>query len=172
MQYVAYLASKGLSSATIKVYLSALRFVQISSEGKEIKQSEMSRLKYVTPSIKKNQSLARLPSERQGKLLVTPSIVMKIRAVWERESHNYTNIMLWAVASRARSFRLGKIVLGDREKLDERLHLSARDISVDSLDNPSMMQVHLKLSKTDQMCKGVNIIIEKTGSSLCPVVAL
>lgn len=173
-RYVTFLAARGLSSATIKVYLSALRYMRICTEGSEIKHSEMPRLKYVSTGIKKTQSLASIPNKRQSKLPITPSILRKIRAVWDKDPHNYNNIMLWAVSTLGffGFFRLGEILLGDQDKFDERLHLSAKDISIDSHDNPSMMQVHLKHSKTDQLAKGVNIIVGSTGNSLCPVAAM
>lgn len=150
--------------------MQCLRFMQISTDGREIKQSEMPKLKYVSTGVKKTQSLARSHGKIRSKLPVTPSILMKIRAIWEKDAHNYDNIMLWAVATLGffGFFRLGEILLGDKDKFDERVHLSARDISVDNDDNPSMMQVHLKCSKTDQLALGTDIVLGRTGNKSVP----
>ena len=51
-------------------------------------------------------------------------------------------------------------------------HITIRDILIDKRDNPSLIQIHLKVSKTDQERKGVSIFIGKTGDDICPVAAL
>ena len=51
-------------------------------------------------------------------------------------------------------------------------HITIRDIVIDKRDNPSLIQIHLKVSKTDQERKGVSIFIGKTGDDICPVAAL
>ena len=52
---------------------------------------------------------------------------------------------------------------------DPDVHLSYSDIAVDSTSNPSMMQVHIKASKTDPFRKGVHLYLAKTENKLCPV---
>ena len=39
-------------------------------------------------------------------------------------------------------------------------------------EEPSLVQIHLKVSKTDQEQKGVSIFISKTGHSICPIATL
>jgi len=46
------------------------------------------------------------------------------------------------------------------------------DIAVNKVDNPQTIKVHLKKSKTNQLGKGVDVCIRKTGCFLCPVVAI
>ena len=51
--------------------------------------------------------------------------------------------------------------------------LSLRDVSVDSLHNPTTIALHLRRSKSDPFGNGVNIYLGKTGHPpLCPVSAL
>ena len=46
------------------------------------------------------------------------------------------------------------------------------DIAVDNPANQQMVRVHLKKSKCDQFGKGLDIILGRTGSLLCPVAVL
>ncbi len=46
------------------------------------------------------------------------------------------------------------------------------DISFDSINNPSMLKVRLKSSKTDQTRQGTDIYVGRTHNHLCPVVAM
>ena len=51
-------------------------------------------------------------------------------------------------------------------------HLSWGDVAIDNIQSPSMVKVILKRSKTDQLGKGADVVVGKTGCSLCPVSAL
>ena len=51
-------------------------------------------------------------------------------------------------------------------------HLSYGDIAVDSLLNPSSIEVNIKASKTDPFQTGVKLFIGRTGNVLCPVAAV
>ena len=46
------------------------------------------------------------------------------------------------------------------------------DVAVDSITSPSMVKVHLKRSKCDQFGRGVDVIVGRTGSPICPVTAV
>jgi len=48
-------------------------------------------------------------------------------------------------------------------------HLSFKDIAIDSRDNPRLLQVIIKQSKTDPFRKGVTIYLGTTDSIICPV---
>ena len=50
--------------------------------------------------------------------------------------------------------------------------LSTNDIAVDSLSEPSAIQIHLRRSKTDQYGQGVAIYLGRTEGDICPVTAL
>jgi len=81
--------------------------------------------------------------------------------------------MLWA-ASIVTFFsfcRLGETV-EDKNKYDPATHLSFHDMSVDNADNPKIISLLIKHSKTDQGRVGVRVILGKTGDDLCPVSAL
>lgn len=50
--------------------------------------------------------------------------------------------------------------------------MTPADVSVDSLQKPSVMKLKIKASKTDPYRIGVDIFIGKTENSLCPVSAM
>ena len=56
--------------------------------------------------------------------------------------------------------------------LDPAIHLSEGDVLVDSRDQPSLLEVHIKASKTDVFRKGVTVILGATRHELCPVAAI
>ncbi len=81
-------------------------------------------------------------------------------------SLNNSSHPLWAVA------QTGFFILG------ELLPESIRDVNLvtslvmataDSMDNPTMISVHLKKLKCNQFGAGVNIVVGHSGHSLCPV---
>ena len=48
-------------------------------------------------------------------------------------------------------------------------HLVWGDVASDKANLPSMLRIHLKRSKCDQLGRGVDVLIGRTNSSLCPV---
>ena len=55
---------------------------------------------------------------------------------------------------------------------DPGAHLSFGDVLLDSTVDPQVAQVNIKASKTDPFRKGVSVFLGRTGSVLCPVLAL
>ena len=51
-------------------------------------------------------------------------------------------------------------------------HLSEGCVSLDSQNEPSVVRVHTKASKTDPFRKGVFVYLGKTRNELCPVAAV
>ena len=51
-------------------------------------------------------------------------------------------------------------------------HLSESDGTVDRSDDPQLVRVHIKASKSDPFRKGVFVYLGKTGVDLCPVAAV
>ena len=67
---------------------------------------------------------------------------------------------------------MGELTVPSPAAFDPSTHITIRDIAIDKRDNPSLIQIHLKVSKTDQERKRVTIFIGKTGDNICPVAAL
>ena len=90
-QFVAFL-SDSVGWGTIRSYLSALRFYQISSGLPDPSSSSFPRLSYVLKGIRK---LAPGHS-RARRLPITPDLLRKLHAVWSRGPPSFDEVMLWA----------------------------------------------------------------------------
>ncbi len=67
--------------------------------------------------------------------------------------------------------RAGKFTYAAQSTLGD-MQLTVQDISVDSHDQPSHLQVRLKSSKTDPFGAGFTLHLGTTGDILCPVAAM
>jgi len=82
--------------------------------------------------------------------------------------------MLWAACCLA-FFCFMKVVeftIAKAGQFDARVHLTPHDISVDSQERPTLMQVRINSSKTDQFHMGTSVFLAATGMELCPVSAV
>ena len=68
--------------------------------------------------------------------------------------------------------RVGELLLPAPGAFNPRLHLAWGDVAVDNPNDPRMVRCHLKQSKTDQMGRGVDVVLGRTSLPLCPVAAL
>ena len=59
-----------------------------------------------------------------------------------------------------------------QKEFDPRTSLAWGDVAIDSYTNPQMVQIHLKKSKCDQLGKGVDIVLGKSDTKVCPVLAI
>ena len=144
--YVSKLANDGLKHQSIKSYLSALRFMQISAGLSDPYASSVwPRLQYVLKGVKRPRG----EQSSKPRLPITPDILRRIQTVWQRRFAERDTIMLWA------SFCIGFFgflrageftVPGDRT-FDPGVHLCVRDIALDSHTSPTLVRVTIKASK-------------------------
>ena len=59
-------------------------------------------------------------------------------------------------------------MIANNTAFDQSVHLTPADVAVDSHTNPTMLQVHLKSSKSYRQCIGVTVTVGKTDDELCP----
>ena len=106
----------------------------------------------------------------QVRLPITPRILRQMRSVWEKKPHDHDAIMLLAACCTCffGFLRSGEITVSSMKEYDPEAHLSEGDVSVDSIVDPTEVQVRIKQSKTDN---GVMVYLGKTGKTLCPVAA-
>ena len=104
-------------------------------------------------------------------LPITPSILRQLRALWSRRAHDYDVILSWAACCTAffGFFRIGELTEQSTRSCNG---VAVSHVSVDSRENPSMVKIHLRRSKTDQFGRGISIYLGTTGDELCPVSAL
>ena len=67
---------------------------------------------------------------------------------------------------------MGELTVPSDAAFNKAVHLTPSDIAVDSTQSSSILQVHLKKSKTDQEGKGMLIYMGKTNNVLCHVSAM
>ena len=109
------------------------------------------------------------PKQRDGRLLVTPLI---LRALAERI--DVDSKMMWAAMCS------GLVVVGfmrTGEFTVSEPHSAARvlaiaDMSVDSRENPQLVNLRLRSSKTNQYGEGVTISLARNDSDWCPMAAV
>ena len=171
--YVSTLADQGLKHSTIKVYLSSIRYLQISSGHSDpFAGVAWSHLDYVMRGIKKSE--AEKGIQQKTRLPVTPVILHKLRDVWLSSATCTDAKMMWAACCLCYFgfLRCGEMTVRSNQSYDKAVHLSVADIAVDDATSPSVLQVRIKESKTDPFRKGVCLFLGRTGSALCPVAAV
>ena len=171
-RYVSYLAEEGISHTSIKCYISAIRRMQIAHALPNPVMSNMPKLEAVVKGIKLQQAKKR--DTTKLRLPITPSILLRLRSVWERNSEDHESIMLWAACCVCffGFMRAGEITVPSQTAYDAGVHMNFGDVSVDDILKPAMISLQLKSSKTDPFRKGVNIVLGRTHTALCPVEAL
>ena len=82
--------------------------------------------------------------------------------------------MLWAAATLCffGFFRSGEITIPTSNSYQPSIHLSWGDIAVDNHEAPTLVEVKLKRSKTDQLGKGARVFVGRTRCPVCPVAAI
>lgn len=170
--FAAQLAKEGLTHQTIKSYLSAIRHFHIySGQGDPFVAAPFPLLQYVLRGIKRSPSHA----ARQPRLPITPVIMRILKQHWANAAtRDQDNIMLWAACCLGffGFMRAGEFTVTQSGEFDPASSLCLGDIAVDDHQNPSIIQVCLKQSKTDPFRRGVSIYLGKTESDLCPVSAI
>ena len=154
------------------MYLSAVRHLQISAAQPDpFGGGSLPRLEYVLRGIKKHE--VETGRGQRDRLPITPSILSKIKAVWDPHARQWDK-MLWAASCLGffAFLRVGKMTAPNDTTFDPSVHLCVSDIAVDDPRCPSMLRVRIKQSKTDPFRRGVDLFVGKTSSPLCPVAAM
>ena len=170
--FVTYLGQLELNHKTIKIYLSAVRNLHITTGHFKSFETQLSpRVERILKGIKLTQANSKPPRSR---LLITSSIMCKIRAVPAKSPHDYNNIMLWAACCLAffGFLRCSEFTIPSQDTFDDVVHSSFKDKSVDDWKNPKVIAIRIKQSKTDPFRKGVTLMLGKTDDMVCPVSGL
>ena len=170
--FVAHLAVQGLKSRSIKVYLSAVRHLQIESGFPDPFLSHMPRLEYVLKGVKREE--AERGSSGRTRLPITPSILRKLKDVWEPRAEDWDTRMIWAACCLCffAFLRISELTVPADSQYDPKIHLSPGDIAFDRRTRPTLIRVSIKKSKTDPFRNGVDLFVGRTDSDLCPVAAV
>ena len=160
--------SRTVTWGTIKSYLSALRFFQIRSGLPDPSLSPTPRLTYVLKGIHKLTP----EHQRKHRLPITMHMLRELHRLWSKPPVHHDSVMLWAACClgffgflRAGEFTCPRANFADPP-------LSPSDIMVDSRDNPQILTVHLRCTKTDPFGVGCCIYLGRTNTTPCPVAAI
>ena len=172
--YSSHLACQGLSPQTIKTYLAGIRHMQVTLGLPEPRAySSLPRLRLVQAGIQRSYS-QQTPAPSRVRLPITPAVLRAMSTVWHPKADNPDIVMLWAASVLCffGFFRAGEITVPSSKAVDSRCHLSWGDVTIDDPQDPKMLKIFLKRSKTDQLGKGSEIFIGRTSCQLCPVAAV
>ena len=119
------------------------------------------RVQLVLKGIQKSQVTSHTQRTR---LPITLEIMRSINGLLSEEPHLYDNILLWAACYLAffGCFRVNEFTIPNDTSYDSQCHLSPSDISVDNRDQPQLLKVTIKQSKTDLFRKGVDLYLGAT----------
>ena len=162
--YFAVHLAKTVKANTIKIYLSAVRNLNIK-HGASLDLTFFIQLQYVLRGIKRVQGVHKRP-----RLPITLDH-LKIFCLCLPPT-SFENRMLWAAMSVAffGFLRIGEITCNSL--FSENIHLTWDDIQFSPLPAPTSVSINIKASKTDPFRSGVTIQIGSCLSPLCPVAAL
>ena len=162
--FVAHLANEGLAHSTIKVYLSALHNLHIATGYHQTFTNQLTtRVKQVLQGIKWAQTRQSSPRVR---LPIAIQLMHRNITALLKEPHNYENILLWAACCIAffGFLRCSEFTVPSVQEYNPSTHLSYDDVSLDSLDSPSAIQIHIKQSKTDPFLERHSLV---SGENQC-----
>ena len=168
-RFVSSLYLSSLSYQTIRIYLSALRHLQITNGLPDPSFSSLPRLMYALRGVRRSSA----SQPRLNRLPVTPELLRAIHHRWSSEPCDFNKTMLWAAFNLGffGFLRSGEFTCPSRATYTSDM-ISPSDICVDSRSSPSVLSVYLKRSKTDPFGAGLTIYLGRTGNILCPVSAI
>ena len=148
-RFTAYLAEEGLAPSTIKLYLSAVRHLQISMGLPDPKIGDMACLEQVVKGAKREYG-KKNPGKKE-RLPITPDILLQMKEVWNSHPKAFDNIMLWAACCLCYFgfLRSGEITVPSENTYDKSVHLNMADVAVDSITSPSLVRVTIKQINSD-----------------------
>ena len=155
--------SRSVGYSTVRAYLSAVRHLHLS-KGLPDPSSKTLQLELVLKGIKRKK-----PSKPDKRLPITPIILNDILKVIQKDPTDYTNFMMWAACclGYCAFLRCGEFTVNG--PFDPQKHLEVGDVAVDDYQEPTMLSIFLKQSKTDQDRAGVKLIVGRTHQDFCPV---
>ena len=166
--FATYLGQEGLAAQTIKTYLATAHNLHISLGFPDLRdRSSLPLLRRI-----QNVQMAKNKPSKRIRMPIMPVILDQLKQHWDETEHQH-KILLWAVASLcfAGFFCLGELLPASADTAAVSQCIRWGDITVDNASAPSTICVHLRVSKCDQLGKGVDVFVGKLPLRRCPAVA-
>ena len=166
LRFVAHLASSDLTHQTVRLYLCAVRHLQIVNNLPDPALASYPLLGYALRGLRRGGHR----HEPRTRLPITPDILHKIYLLWSQTPQDFDHIMLWAAFCLGffGFMRSGEFTCPSLPAFTADM-LSSQDVAVDSHTSPSHLVVRLRRSKNDPFGAGTRLHLGATGHSLCPV---
>ena len=145
--FAAFLAIKGLAPASIKVYLAAVRHMQVIQGFPEPRvTSSLPRLRLVLNGIARSRVLGQ-QTKQKPRLPITTPVLKKLFSTLAERPPTHDNFLLWAACPICffGFFRAGEITTPSRTGYQPSRHLAWGDVSVDNYAEPSLLRIYLKV---------------------------
>ena len=164
MLFAAHL-SRTIKASSIKVYLSGVRSLHIE-HGFNNPLENCFRLERVLRGIKRIQGTG-----IRQRLPITISILRKLSGILNL--NNYSDSLFWAACLTGffGFLRCGEFTTSSSQ-FDINTNLAVHDLQIDRQDNPTLVLLNIKASKTDQFRRGHVLRIGTSGTNICAVRAL
>ena len=161
-----------LAYPTIKVYMAAVHSAHVNTENHEIYDKQLTpRLGLLMQGIHIEKSKT---TPQRIHLPITLEIMEQIRVTLSKTPKDYKCILLWAVRCTAffGLLRVSEFTVPSIHQYDPDFHLSQADVTLDNRQAPSLVQLHIKQSKTDPFRNGSDVFLGRTHKKICPVEAI
>ena len=82
-------------------------------------------------------------------LPITPTMLCKLKVLWERLPCRDDVVMLWAASCFCffGFLRLGEVIVSSDSSYDPEVHLNFEDVRVNSRSHPKRLEIRIKASK-------------------------
>ncbi len=166
--YFAVFLAKSVKHATIKSYLFAVKHLHLENSF-NLDLGKCLRLQYVLRGIKRYQG----KSSKIRRPITIDHLKLFFHLLQPNITGNFDSIMLWAAICLAFFGFLRISEFTCTQPLDSQKNLSFSDIQLlPTPNNPALLKINLKSSKTDPFRKGVTLTIGKTDNEVCAVQAV
>ena len=152
-----------LAHSTIRSYLSGMRNPDVTN-GMADPLPGVLRLNPVLKDIRRVEA-----TPPKVKLLVTPLVLHRLVLRLLAELVDPDGAMIWAACC-ARFMAFSAAV--PNGKFDPSVHLATQDVAVDSHTSPSLLQIRIKILKTNQFKHGTSAFMAAYHNELCLVAAV
>ena len=169
--FVAFLAKDGLAPQSIKSYLAAIHHTQIEAGLPEPKSlSSCPQLKLILNGVARQRIGHSSPKKPCLPILADTLLGLFRTMVWKVDRDM---VMVWAACSISffGFLQAEEITVPTCSAFQPHIHLTWEDVSVDSVEKPKILRVHLKVSKCDQFGNSIDIFLGRIESPMSPVAA-